>query len=175
MIIRKLKTLFSGKALLLTTTALVATVVVVGGTTLLTPGSGVTGVVFTRGSFTESTDIKFKVGDRKRDVIHVPRAQETVVQRIDIEPGGHTGWHSHPGPVVVVIKSGTMSFYDGDDPTCTVKTYSAGDAFIDSGQGHSHIARNETGATLELYATYFDVPVGGAFRLDAEDPGYCQF
>ncbi len=173
---RKLRTIFSGKTLAGFAVALVATVAVLGGTGMLTPGDGVTGVVLGRGSFTENTDIKFKIGDGKRDVIHVPRARQTVVQRIDIAAGGHTGWHSHPGPVVVVIKSGTMSFYDGDDPTCTPKIYSAGDAFIDSGQGHSHIARNETGVPLELYATYFDVPVGGAFRIDVDPaPQNCSF
>ena len=175
MTFHKLRTLVPGKLALLAAVGLFAVIAVSGATALLTPGSGVTGVVFARGSFTESTDIKFKVGEGKREVIHVPRAQETVVQRIDVAAGGHTGWHSHPGPVVVVIKSGTMSFYDGDDPTCTVKTYSAGDVFIDAGQGHSHIARNETGENLELYATYFDVPVGEPFRIDMPDPGYCQF
>jgi len=97
------------------------------------------------------------------------------MQQIVIAPGGNTGWHSHPGPVVVLIKSGQMSFYDSEDPTCTVRTYSAGEAFIDSGQGHVHIARNEGSVNLELWATYFDVPVGGAFRINADSPGNCGF
>jgi len=36
-----------------------------------------------------------------------------------VEPGGTSGWHTHPGPRVVVVKSGTATLYDGDDPTCT--------------------------------------------------------
>jgi len=105
-----------------------------------------------------------------------------VVQQIVIAPGGNTGWHSHPGPVVVVVQAGQLSFYDSEDPTCTVRTYSAGQVFVDSGQGHVHIARNEGSVNLELWATYFDVPpvnpniVGsGAFRIDAPDPGNCSF
>ena len=121
------------------------------------------------------TDLKFKIKGSSEQVVLVNNAQETVVQQIIMAPGGHTGWHSHPGPVVVVIKSGQMSFYDGDDPTCTVRTYSAGQAFIDSGQGHVHIARNEGATNLELWATYFDVPPGGAFRIDAASPGNCPF
>ncbi len=97
------------------------------------------------------------------------------MQQIVIAPGGNTGWHSHPGPVVVLIKSGVMTFYSGEDGTCESRTYSAGQAFIDSGQGHVHIARNEGSENLELWATYFDVPPGGAFRLDAPDPGVCGF
>ncbi len=68
-----------------------------------------------------------------------------------------------------------MSFYDSEDPTCTARVYSAGEAFVDRGQGHVHIARNEGSVDLELWATYFDVPADGIFRIDAADPGNCMF
>jgi quercetin dioxygenase-like cupin family protein len=155
-----------------------------GGAALLTGASGILSApVFVRASFADPTDLKFKVEDGRKEIIHVPDAAQTVMQQIVIGPGGHTGWHSHPGPVVVLIKTGTMSFYEADDPTCTVRTYSAGQAFIDSGQGHVHIARNEsTTDNLELWATYFDVPPPPAlpapqnnFRIDAPNPGNCPF
>jgi len=143
---------------------------------LFTPGSGVQSAVQARASFVDSTDIKFKAKGGPEEVIHVPDARENVVQQIIIAPGGHTGWHSHPGPVIVLIKSGTMSLYDGDDPTCAAEQFSAGQAFIDRGQGHVHIARNESSTqSLELWAVYFDVPPGGAFRNDAAAPGNCSF
>ena len=146
------------------------------GAALATPGSGVLmAPVFARASFADPTDIKFKIKKQGQEVIQVNNARETVVQQVVIAPGGHTGWHSHPGPVVVLIKSGQMSFYDGEDPTCTPRIYSAGEAFVDSGQGHVHIARNEGTENLELWATYFDVPPGGAFRIDAAAPGNCGF
>jgi quercetin dioxygenase-like cupin family protein len=143
-----------------------------------TPPEGIlSAIVFARASFADPTDVKFKINlpGPGREVIRVNNSQETVVQQIVIAPGGHTGWHSHPGPVVVLIKSGEMSFYDSEDPTCTVRTYSVGEAFIDSGQGHVHIARNEGTENLELWATYFDVPPGGPFRIDADNPGNCPF
>ena len=160
-----------------------AAVTTAAGAVLLTPGSGVTSAVVARASFVDSTDIKFKVKDGSEEVIHVSDAQQTVVQQITIKSAvnnggvvGTTGWHSHPGPVVVLITAGEMSFYDGDDPTCTVRTYTAGQAFVDSGQGHVHIARNEGSVNLELWATYFDVPPGGAFRNDVTPaPGNCGF
>ena len=146
------------------------------GATVLTPGSGVQSAVQARASFVDPTDIKFKVKSGFEDVIHVPDARENVVQQIIIAPGGHTGWHSHPGPVVVLIKSGAMSLYSADDPTCAGRIYTAGQAFIDSGQGHVHIARNESSTqNLELWAVYFDAPPGGAFRSDAPAPGNCPF
>ncbi len=133
--------------------------------------------VFARASFANPTDLKFTVyGNHSQEVIDVTNARETVIQQIVIAPGGQTGWHTHPGPVVVLIKSGQMSFYDGDDPTCTARIYSANQSFIDSGQGNVHIARNESHSeNLELWATYFDVPPGLAFRIDAPAPGNCSF
>lgn len=155
--------------------ALAALVALSATVAVATPGSGiVSGTVFARAIFADPTDLKFKINGGSQEVIHVNNAQETVVQQIIIAPGGSTGWHSHPGPVVVLIKSGTMSFYDSEDPTCTVRTYSAGQSFVDSGQGHVHIARNEGATNLELWATYFDVPPGGAFRIDAANPGNCS-
>ncbi len=150
---------------------------VVAAVALATPSSGIiSGTVFARASFVDPVDIKFKVDGGNQEVIKVDNARETVVQQIVIGPGGSTGWHSHPGPVVVLIKAGELTFYPSDDPTCTGRTYSAGQAFIDSGQGHVHIARNENMTqNVELWATYFDVPPGQAFRLDAADPGTCSF
>jgi quercetin dioxygenase-like cupin family protein len=140
-----------------------------------TPGSGiVSGTVFARASFADPTDLKLKIKGRNQEVIQVNNARETVVQQIIIAPGGSTGWHSHPGPVVVLIKSGQMSFYSSEDPTCTARTYSAGQSFVDSGQGHVHIARNLGSVNVELWATYFDVPPGGAFRIDVPNPGNCS-
>ena len=156
----------------------VVAVSVVAVAAVLTPSSGILSApVFVRASFADTTDIRFKVGERRRrqEIINVKNAQETVMQQIVIAPGGQTGWHTHPGPAVVLIKSGQMSFYDSEDPTCTARTYSAGEAFIDSGQGHVHIARNEGNVNLELWVTYFDVPPGGTFRIDAPDPGVCSF
>lgn len=157
-------------------------VTTVAGAVLLTPGSGVSATPAVIGTFVDPTGVKFKIKGGSQEVINVNDAANTVMHEISIQPAsnngglpGHTGWHSHPGPVVVLIKSGTMSFYDGDDPTCTVRTYTAGQAFIDSGQGHVHIARNEGSVPLVLAATYFDVPAasGSPWRINADNPENC--
>ena len=162
-----------------------------GGAALATPSSGiVSSMVWARAAFVDPVDIKFKVqgehqtdsGNNKsksqggrQEVIRVPDAQDTVIQQIVIGPGGYTGWHSHPGPAVVLIKAGELTLYSSDDPTCTGRTYTAGQAFVDSGQGHVHIARNLGSNNTELWVTYFDVPPGQPFRLDAPNPGTCGF
>ncbi len=169
-----------GKGRPLVVAAIVAAFSAVAAGVVLTPSSGILPFpqtqVFARASFVDLTDIKFKIkGQRGQEVLQVNNARETVVQRIVIAPDGHTGWHSHPGPVVVLIKSGQMSFYSSEDPTCTARTYSTGETFIDNGQGHVHIARNEGSENLEIWAVYFDVPPGEAFRIDAPNPGNCSF
>lgn len=170
---RKIRTIGRGRQLALA--AIVAMISCAAVAAALTPGNLASGVVLARASFADPTDLKFKIKGQGQEVIHVNNAAETVMQKIVILPGGHTGWHSHPGPVVVLVAAGEMSFYDSEDPTCTVRTYSAGQAFVDSGQGHVHIARNEGSVPLELFATYFDVPVGGSFRINADSTGNCGF
>jgi hypothetical protein len=161
---------------LLVTTLVVLTATALVRAALMTPNSGVlANNVVARGSFIDPTDLKFKVEGQGQEVTLVPDARETVMQQVIIGPGGYTGWHSHPGPVVVLVKSGTLTFYGAEDPTCTGRVYTAGQAFVDRGQGHVHIGRNEGSENLELWSAYFDVPPGGPFRIDAPSPGNCPF
>jgi quercetin dioxygenase-like cupin family protein len=140
------------------------------------PSNIVSGTVLARASFVAPTDIILKIKEGLEEVIHVREAQETVMQQIIIGPGGSTGWHSHPGPAVVLIKSGELTVYSSDDPTCTGRTYSAGEAFIEHGQGLVQFAGNlSPSQDVEVWVTYFDVPPGGPFRLDAANPGNCGF
>jgi len=149
----------------------------VSGSALATPPSGiVSATVVARAAFPDSVDLKLKVNEDGREVVmHAPDTRDTVMQTIVIGPGGNTGWHSHPGPVVVLVKAGELTLYDGDDPACTGRTYSAGQAFIDRGQGHLHLARNLSASqNTEIWVTYFDVPPGAPFRIDAADAGNCS-
>jgi quercetin dioxygenase-like cupin family protein len=139
------------------------------GIVAATPGSGIVGPILSSGVLPggvkiHTDDLKFST---REDV-------QVVTQTITIAPGGHTGWHSHPGPVFVTIAAGMMTFYDADDPTCAAATYAAGASFVDPGGGHVHIARNEGNVDIVLYATYL-VPVGAAIRTDVPNPGTCPF
>jgi quercetin dioxygenase-like cupin family protein len=148
------------------------------GALLATPGSGVlSSAILARAAFQTPVDIKIKVEDGSEEVIHVPNTQDTVIQQIVFAPGGTSGWHSHPGPAIALVTAGELTLYDGDDVTCTGHTYSAGQAFIDSGQGHMHLARNlSTDDNAEVWVTYLDVPPApGSPRIDQPDPGNCTF
>jgi len=139
------------------------------GVASATPGAGASATTLGRGTLAAGD--KIKTDQLKLDV---RRDVDVVTQTITIAPGGHTGWHSHPGPVVVTITAGAMTFYDGDDPSCSPRVYAAGDTFIDKGVGHVHIARNEGATNLVLYATYL-LPVGAPLRTDEAAPGNCPF
>ena len=73
-----------------------------------------------------------------------------------------------------MVKSGTATLYDGDDPTCTPQIYEAGSAFFDPGGGHLHLVRNENTVNLETVAFQI-VPAGATRRIDAPSPGVCGF
>ncbi len=139
-----------------------------------TPGSNIVGTVIARAGFADSVDLKLKLRDED-EVVHVADAADTVMQQIIFGPGGHSGWHSHHGPAIALVTSGELTLYSGDDPTCTGRTFGAGQAFVDSGQGHVHMARNQTGQNTEVWVTYLDVPPGQTVRIDAADPGNCVF
>jgi quercetin dioxygenase-like cupin family protein len=97
---------------------------------------------------------------------------DVVQQSLTLQPGGHSGWHAHAGPVLVVVKSGTVTGYDWADPTCTPETYTAGEAVIDTGDGHD--ARNEGDVAAEVSFTLL-LPPGAPLRTELPDPGTCPF
>jgi len=97
-----------------------------------------------------------------------------VVQQLSFAPGGHTGWHSHPGATQIFVVSGTFSFYAAS--TCTRQDFTAGQGAIEPGGG-VQLARNEsTTEPLNLFVVYYDAPPGvpGGFRVDSPEPATCQ-
>ncbi|HEV8544761.1 MAG TPA: cupin domain-containing protein [Candidatus Limnocylindrales bacterium] len=98
---------------------------------------------------------------------------DVVVRRHDYAVGGSTGWHAHPYPVFITVISGELTFYEYDDPTCTPIVVSAGEGYVDSGNGH--IGRNETDQPAADISVIM-APVGAPFRAELETPGpYCGF
>ena len=89
---------------------------------------------------------------------------DAYVVHATIAPGGDTGWHSHPGPVFVLITAGTATHYDSD---FVPSVYPAGTGFAEDGE--VHILRNEGNTDLELYA-FFLVPKGAPRRIDEPAP-----
>jgi hypothetical protein len=141
-----------------------------------TLGSGSASTLLSRAAFGDPFDRTFKVkrstGDWQMEIKAKP-AFDIAVQSIVFQPNGQSGWHSHPGPVFIQVVSGTMTFYESDDPTCAPIVRTAGQGYLDVGD-HAHIARNESGAVAQNIVTYF-APPGAALRVDEPNPGNCPF
>jgi len=90
------------------------------------------------------------------------------VVHFTVTPGGFFGWHTHPGPVFVMITAGTLTYYDSEDPANGID-YEEGTGFVDPGGGHVHDARNEGEIDVELVA-FFLTPKGAPIRIDAPQP-----
>jgi hypothetical protein len=75
------------------------------------------------------------------------------IQHLQVGPNGALPWHTHPGPVVVMVVEGTLIFEEAHDGACRQRTYPAGTGFVDRGFGHVHRAiGGPEGA--DFYATF---------------------
>jgi quercetin dioxygenase-like cupin family protein len=125
-----------------------------------TQSFGSVSVVLARGLVTE--DSKVKTGAIQ---LKTKDPFEIVTQTVTFQPGGTSGWHSHPGPVFVAVKSGTVTVYDA---TCIPRRYSAGQGFLEGPE--PSVVRNEGTVVSENLATLL-VPAGSPARTDS--PSLC--
>jgi hypothetical protein len=145
---------------------------------VFTLGSGTSSTLLGRANFSDPSDPVLKVkritGDWHMELKATP-GFDLAIQTITFQPGGQSGWHSHPGFVLIQVVSGTMTFYESDDPSCTpiVRTAGQSYSYIDYGD-HAHIARNESGSVAQNVVAYF-VPPAAALRIDEPNPGNCSF
>ena len=130
-----------------------------------TPGSGITTTIISGPVLLGEVDVKSQ-SDINSVKIKTKGLSDVYVVRNTIAPGGHTGWHSHPGPSIISVVSGQATNYHDDDPTGTV--YHAGTAFVDDGE-HAHIVRNEGSTDLVLVAFQI-LPLGAPRRIDEPAP-----
>jgi cupin domain len=135
-----------------------------------------TSQLLARSTFSDPNDQNFDI-HRITDDWHIQikskPAFDIAVQSINFPPGSASGWHTHPGPVFIQVVSGTMTFYQSDDPTCSPQVRTAGQGFLDLGE-HPHIAVNETNAPAQNIVTYF-APPGAALKMMATEPPNCTF
>ena len=143
----------------------------VGGITLATPPDMVTSSSL-GGGFLEPVNVLVKTDPW---MAQLRTKGDTTVQVVEnrVAPGGTFGWHSHPGPSVIVVKAGSITFYRGDDPTCTGRTYEAGSALVDPGNV-VHVGRNEGRTEVVVLVTRF-LPVGAGPRNDEAANPACGF
>jgi quercetin dioxygenase-like cupin family protein len=100
-------------------------------------------------------------------------ATDGYVVENDFLPGQTTGWHSHPGPSLIFVVTGSVTNYESDEPHCKGVTYSAGTTFVDSGGADVHELVNAGTTSAETIAVQF-IPQGQPRRIDEPKPSNCH-
>lgn len=93
---------------------------------------------------------------------------ELTVQHIRLVPNQPIPWHTHPGPVFVLIERGAFTYEYARGSKCVSETYEAGQGFVDPGFGSVHQATAGP-AGAEIYAVYV-LPPGSHHHLIRTDP-----
>jgi quercetin dioxygenase-like cupin family protein len=98
--------------------------------------------------------------------MHVNGANDVLQSLLVFQPGAETGWHIHPGPVVVVVKSGAITETHANG---CITVHPAGSVFFETA-GEVHNATNQTGDVAEVYATFIS-PAGSQPLIPVGNPG----
>lgn len=117
-----------------------------------------------RGTFTDDVSLKFRIKapHHGTQVVSLDGPSEVAVARITVQPGVAFPLHTHPGPVVVTVVAGELTYVDAD--TCEERVYPAGEAFIDSGSD-VHTAYGSSSGVTTLIATFFGAPTTGPLTI----------
>lgn len=88
---------------------------------------------------------------------HLDGESTMVVAEVAWEPGGTSGWHHHPGVVLVSVLEGDIEVTWERD--CVPRTYSAGEGFFDPGVIHNadNLSDEES---ARAFAVFLGIPDG---------------
>jgi len=91
---------------------------------------------------------------------------DVLVQTISFQPGGTSGWHFHPGVVIVVVESGQVTTHDAG---CQTAKYGPHQSFVESGTEPFMVSNESASDKAVVYATLV-VPAGSPFRIETAPP-----
>lgn len=153
----------------------------IGATAFVIKATTPSGISFTPVGRATVPEFSVKRKDKALDWtvrLDADQSIDVATQIVTFQPGGFSGWHTHPGPVFFTVRTGTLTVYEGDDPTCTPHVFAAGTGAVEAATStHIHMVKNETGSLAEALVTYL-VPVGtpqNQLRTDLPNPGNCPF
>ena len=124
-----------------------------------TPSSGVSVE-----NFGQATLNPFRINQPPDFMIDSESETEVAIQKVTITPGGHTGWHTHPGPIVAIVTEGQINHTRfGKKDGCIERVFGPGEseqAFVEV-PNQVHMARNKGDVDAVLYIARLNIPVGG--------------
>jgi hypothetical protein len=92
-----------------------------------------------------------------------PNGADVFVQHVRLGANTATGWHTHPGPALVSVVNGSVTYEDAEANRCVDAIYTAGEGFVDRGFGHVHRAIAGLQG-VDFYVTYV-LPPGSATHV----------
>ncbi len=136
-------------------------------TAVATLPSGQTNTLLGRSTFGRNLDVKHNTVIVEKTT----GSTDFATLQVTFAPGSSSGWHHHPGVVLVSVISGSVREYA---PDCTYENHEAGEAFVE-GDDTPALVRNEGSVDAVLYATFIIpsrvAPTG--LRIDDPQPGGC--
>lgn len=115
-----------------------------------------------RSTFTDDITLKLQVkGDHGNSTIRLADPSRTAVVKITVPAGVAFPQHRHPGPVIVNVAQGQLTYVDDG---CSRKVYPAGTAFVDTGTDVHSAVGTSTGPTV-VYATFLGAPAQGLLTV----------
>ena len=141
-----------------------------GGKVLATPGNGFVGTTLATATFDALHVSAHGTPPNPWNLLLRTYGQTDVYIQSNSWPvGADTGWHTHPGPSLIILKHGVLTEWESDGGTCTEHVYDATNgpvSFLDTGgAGHAHIIANEGTTVADGYAVQF-LPNGATRRID---------
>lgn len=103
--------------------------------------------------------------DEWRAELYTSGPSNFIVQDVVYAPGGHTGWHSHPGILLSSVISGSIEWYDS---RCRKHVYNAGDSLTESTQ--IHYVRNVDMVNNAHFMVTYVIAKGQPRRIDQPAP-----
>jgi len=129
---------------------------------LASPGAGATATILAqRATLSDSVQV-----NNDRIKLQTKDPTDVQVQTITYAPHGFSGWHFHPGLVIVVVQSGHITAHYSD---CQTRTYGPHETFVESGTA-PFMASNESGTENAVVYATFVAPKGSAFRIETNPP-----
>jgi quercetin dioxygenase-like cupin family protein len=128
------------------------------------PATNVPAALVPVGTLAGSTSLNVLSVDAFTRAINQAHGTNGVLQHGHFAPGQSTGWHTHPGPNIVFVASGSFTLIDEH---CIETQYGPGQGFATGLDTHEAIAGSE-GA--DYYGVYFLPADATVLRTDASAP-----
>jgi quercetin dioxygenase-like cupin family protein len=102
-----------------------------------------------------------------------PDGTDVFIQHVRLGANEPTGWHTHPGPALVTVVNGSLTYQDAKANKCRQVGYGPGSGFVDRGFGHVHRAI-AGGDGVDFYVVYLLPPGTPTHVIPASAPPECR-